>query len=182
MAEPATEETTLAVLVPEAEALVHPYRIERDPSAAEGMPAHVTILYPFKQISDISDQDLHDLRRLFAAHMAFEFSLTGIGDFESTCAYLAPEPSAPFYALTDDVVSHYPDYPPYRGMYPDNAPHLTVADISDRAVFDRVMSQFRADAPKYLPIAATATKVSLMQRRGGRWQRRIDFDLAERTS
>jgi hypothetical protein len=42
--------TALVILVPEAEALVKAFRERYDPSAAEGMPAHVTVLYPFKTL------------------------------------------------------------------------------------------------------------------------------------
>ena len=40
-------ETALVVLVPEAEAIVGRLRQRYDPSAAVGMPAHITINYPF---------------------------------------------------------------------------------------------------------------------------------------
>jgi hypothetical protein len=38
-----------ALVVPEAEPLVKPFRDRYDPSAAAGVPAHITLLYPFKQ-------------------------------------------------------------------------------------------------------------------------------------
>lgn len=40
-------ESALVVLVPEAEALVKSFRDRHDPSAAAGVPAHITLLYPF---------------------------------------------------------------------------------------------------------------------------------------
>jgi len=40
-------EVAIVVLVPEAETLVEPFRKIFDPSAAKGMPAHITINYPF---------------------------------------------------------------------------------------------------------------------------------------
>jgi hypothetical protein len=42
-----TSESALVVLVPEAEPLVGPFRERYDPSASAGMPAHITINYPF---------------------------------------------------------------------------------------------------------------------------------------
>jgi hypothetical protein len=41
-------ESALVVLVPEAEVLVKPFRDRFDPLAAAGVPAHITLLYPFK--------------------------------------------------------------------------------------------------------------------------------------
>jgi hypothetical protein len=40
--------STVAILVPEAEGLVRLFRNRYDPSAKAGMPAHITLLYPFK--------------------------------------------------------------------------------------------------------------------------------------
>ena len=40
-------ESALVVLVPEAEAIVGRLRQRYDPSAAVGMPAHITLNYPF---------------------------------------------------------------------------------------------------------------------------------------
>lgn len=40
-------QSALVVLVPEAEELVAPFRAAYDAAAAAGMPAHVTILFPF---------------------------------------------------------------------------------------------------------------------------------------
>jgi len=40
-------ESALVILVPEAEAVVGRLRQRSDPSAAVGMPAHITINYPF---------------------------------------------------------------------------------------------------------------------------------------
>jgi hypothetical protein len=47
--------TALIILVPEAEALVKEFRDKYDHSAAEGMPAHVTVLYPFKTLEHIGE-------------------------------------------------------------------------------------------------------------------------------
>ena len=40
-------ESAILLCVPEAEKLVHEWRLKGDPSAARGVPAHVTLLYPF---------------------------------------------------------------------------------------------------------------------------------------
>ncbi len=46
------DESTLAILVPAAEPLVRDYRVRHDTSASEGMPAHVTIIWPFMHPDD----------------------------------------------------------------------------------------------------------------------------------
>ena len=47
-------ESALVVVVPEAEQLVGPFREKYDPSAAAGMPPHITLLYPFKPPDAVS--------------------------------------------------------------------------------------------------------------------------------
>jgi hypothetical protein len=68
-------ESALVAPVPAAEALVGAFRDLYDPGAAVGVPAHVTILYPFKP-PDAIDEVVHDdLRRCFGRLKAFDFAL-----------------------------------------------------------------------------------------------------------
>ena len=43
-------ETALVIAVPEAEPLVSDWRAQHDWSAQRGVPAHITLLYPFAPI------------------------------------------------------------------------------------------------------------------------------------
>ena len=121
------EPSTLAILVPEAEKLVGSYRARYDRSGAEGMPAHITMLWPFKPVSDVTAEVRADLEAIATAHTAFRFTLPRIARFELPALYLAPEPEEPFRALMHDIWTKYPEHPPYGGMYEHNPPHLTVA-------------------------------------------------------
>ncbi len=58
-------ESALMVLVPEAETLVKPFRDRYDPSAAAGVPAHITLLYPFKHPNEVDQTVLDDLDQCF---------------------------------------------------------------------------------------------------------------------
>lgn len=60
-------ESALIVRVPEAEPLVGTFRDRFDPVARLGVPAHITLLYPFEPPADIDVQVLRDLEDLFAA-------------------------------------------------------------------------------------------------------------------
>jgi 2'-5' RNA ligase len=93
-------ESALLVLVPEAEALVKSFRDRYDPSAAAGMPAHITLLYPFKLPSELDDEVLADLRRCFARFAPIRYALASIRRFPVEVLYLAPEPDEPFRRLT----------------------------------------------------------------------------------
>ncbi len=82
------EATTLAILVPQAEKLVGSYRARYDRSGAEGMPAHITLLWPFKPVDDISAEVRADLEVIAAAHTAFRFALTRVARFDQPALYL----------------------------------------------------------------------------------------------
>ena len=68
-------ETALIVKVPEAEPLVGGLRDRFDPVARLGVPAHVTILYPFMPVAAIDAAILETLRRIAASTRAFAIAL-----------------------------------------------------------------------------------------------------------
>src|SRR5215472_1848131 len=89
-------ESTLAILVPQAEGLVRSFRDRYDPAAKSGMSAHITLLYPFKSPNEIDGLVLDTLRNCFSRFQPFKFSLMTINQFPGETLYLAPEPEAPF--------------------------------------------------------------------------------------
>jgi 2'-5' RNA ligase len=169
-------ESALVVLVPEAEDLAKPFRNRYDPSAADGMPAHITLLFPFK----LGDQDdpvaLDELQKCFQRFAPFQFSLASVRRFPDVL-YLAPEPDEPFRQLTLAIWRQYPESPPYGGKWPDIVPHLSLASISDEQKLDRIADDFARASDRRLPIRATAAEVALMQKRCGRWHVRATFGL-----
>jgi 2'-5' RNA ligase len=135
-------ESALMVLVPEAEPLVKPFRDRYDPSAAAGMPAHVTLLYPFKHPDEVDQMVLDDLSRRFARCASFGFALSSIRRFPDAVLYLAPEPDEPFRQLTLAIWDRYPETPPYGGKWPDIVPHLSVASVKDEQQLDGIADDF----------------------------------------
>ena len=172
------EATALVILVPAAESLVQTFREKYDPSAAAGMPAHITLLYPFKHPDQVNDLLLDDLRMLFSSHARFQFSLVGTRGFPGVL-YLAPEPSVPFKKLTRAIATQYPETPPYGGAFPDTVPHLTVAERASSQELMSIEEEFSRVSAGRLPIHAAATEVCLMEKRGGRWRNHTSFALAE---
>jgi len=163
--------SALIVRVPEAEAAVGALRARHDPSAAEGVPAHVTILVPFKPPQALDDADLRQLQALFAAEPGFDFTLSGVGRFAET-AWLAPLPSAPFVALTQRVTAAVPAWPPYEGRFAEVVPHLTVADGSAAGA-----AAAEAALRGLAPIRARCIAVELIENGSGRWRTLRVFGL-----
>jgi hypothetical protein len=123
------DETALVILVPEAEALVAAHRRRHDPSAAVGVPAHVTVLYPFRSVIDgIADAVVAGLA---ADVPAFDVTFASLARFPGEVVHLAPDPAEPFLRLMAAAFASFPDCPPYGGAIPDPVPHLTVADGVD---------------------------------------------------
>lgn len=169
-------EAALAVIVADAEPLVGSFRSEYDPAAALGMPAHITINYPFVPGVTPSADTLSRLRKVFAEVQPFSFTLDHIARFPNV-VYLAPIPSAPFVQLTEQVAQEFPESPPYEGRFDTIKPHLTVAHSMDSHLLASVEQAFSVAASDHLPLSAFADHVWLMDDRAGRWEKRVPFFL-----
>ena len=168
------EESALLVPVPEAEPLVRPWRERLDRSAAMGVPAHVTILYPFVPPGEVDDRLLVDLRSLFGEVSPFEYALTDLRWFGEDVLWLAPAPDAGFRRLIDAIVARYPRYPPYGRPEQEVVPHLTIGDWGGR---DALQAAEAALRPR-LPIPASAREVWLVEAtETERWRVRERFAL-----
>src|SRR5262245_41048347 len=165
-----SRESALVVLVPEAEAVVKTFRDKYDPSAAAGMPAHITLLYPFTSPDELRTEVLETLHTCFVHFVPFTYSLAAVRRFPSEVLYLAPEPDRPFRDLTSAICERFPDRPPYGGKFEDVIPHLTVAQVQNDNDLDRIAEDFALAARGRLPIRASATEVALMDNRSGDWQ------------
>lgn len=169
----------LVVIVPEVEPLVGELRAKHDPIAALGLPAHITINFPFIPGLDPTADTLDRLRKTFAEAQPFSFTLDHIGRFPNV-VYLAPAPSAPFVQLIQQIADEFPESPPYGGQFDDITPHLTIASSSDTDLLASVERAFSDAASAHLPLKATASQVYLMDDTCGRWQKRVSFDLGAR--
>jgi 2'-5' RNA ligase len=149
-------ETALVVVVPEAEPLVSEWRAQYDSSAQRGVPAHITLLYPFVPTEKVDEELLRGLRELFAQQPPITYELPRVARFPEV-AWLAPEPPEPFKALTELIVARFPDYLPYEGVHDEVIPHLTVAE-GRTELQDRV----EAALSSHLPISGHATDVALL--------------------
>lgn len=176
-----SDETALVVLVPEAEAVAKPFRERYDPSAAAGMPAHITLLYPFRAAGDVDEMTIGRLRDCFASCEPIRFSLSKIRRFPSDVLFLAPEPDEPFRQLTLSIWELFPETPPYRGKWPDIIPHLSLAWINNEAQLSAVAEDFVRASQGQLPITAIASQVAFMESRAGRWKTRMNFSLGSLT-
>jgi len=179
--EDAHEESALVVRVPEVEALVAPFRARHDPAAAKGVPAHVTVLYPFVAPERITPSIVLTLAELFAALPELLFSFTEVRRFPEAL-YLAPEPAEPIRRMTERVFARFPETPPYEGRFADVIPHLTVAHAEEPERLEAIAAEFARVARGALPIEAAVRAVELIVKRDGRWRKRTEFALGTATA
>jgi 2'-5' RNA ligase len=168
-------ETALLVPVPAAEPLVHEHRRAHDPVAPLGVPAHITVLYPFVPPDALDDELEAAIADVLRGFTAFDYELREVRRFDDGVLYLAPEPDEPFAALTDAISTRWPEHPPYGGGFDTVIPHLTVA-MADGAP----VAAMEADLRPRLPVRARADVVWLMEGQPGRgWTRRAEFPLSD---
>jgi 2'-5' RNA ligase len=156
------------ILAEHVEPLVSAVRQRFDRSAARGMPAHITLLYPFRHPDRIDLGLLEELQVLFAAQPPFSFRLVGLCGFPGVL-YLVPQPFEPFDQLTREVALRFPDTPPYAGLVPDPTPHLTVAQTPPAEALADLAAELLATLGPRLPVACIAARATLAIKRAGRW-------------
>jgi 2'-5' RNA ligase len=160
-------DAALLIPVPEAE-----HALGSCPAWSAGLPAHVTVLFPFRPAAGLGRATERALRELVAGVASFGVRYGQVERFPGV-AYLAPQPAEPFRALTDAIVARWPESPAYEGAYDEVIPHLTLVEGPEPAGLVERVEQL-------LPVAAEAKEVWLVQPRfGRRWAIRGRFALGE---
>lgn len=165
----------IIVPVPEAEGLVGAWRDRYDPSASRGVPAHITLLFPFLAADRVGAEGLAFLDELFATTAPVQASLVEVRAFPGVL-YLAPEPATWFVSLTHALSARF-GLLPYGGVHEQVVPHLTIVQGGEAAV----MAEIAAQAAPCLPIEFAAREAWLMEQRDrGYWQREATFPIGTR--
>jgi 2'-5' RNA ligase len=154
------------VPVPAVEPVVASWRARFDSSAADGMPAHVTLLYPFLREERLSDGVRRQLRELCESVPVLDVEFRETRRF-SDVLYLAPEPADGLRDLTTAIWKAWPEAPPYGGEFDEVIPHLTIAQGLPETGF----AEIEADVRRGLPVRARLAAASLFVFDGNRWQR-----------
>lgn len=114
------------LLVPELEPWIADLREAHDPAARQGMPAHLTLLYPFMDPVKLGPTQRGQLTEVFRGFAGLELSFSRIGRFPEVL-WIAPEPIEPVVAMVRAIAAAFPEYPPYGGQFETIIPHVTVA-------------------------------------------------------
>jgi 2'-5' RNA ligase superfamily len=171
-------ETAVLVPVPEAERVVSPHRSRLDGAAALGVPAHVTVLFPFVPPPSITPGVVDALATAVATVSAFGCEFGATSWFGEDVLYLAPRPDEPFRALTRAVCAAFPGYLPYGGAFADTIPHLTIGERPAGGVAE--LRAAEAAVVPLLPVRSRVDRVWLMAGSAvpGSWRTLTELPLA----
>jgi 2'-5' RNA ligase len=157
---PEPTQTAVIAAVPAVEQLVGRHRRHLDGAAAWGVPAHVTVLYPFVDPATVDEHLVAVLAAAVRSVAAFDCRFARTAWFGEDVVYLDPEPAQPFRELTAAVWTAFPEHPPYGGAYDDVVPHLTVGErrLADVAALQAAERDVRGG----LPVATRIGEVLLI--------------------
>lgn len=101
--------------MPALEPVVGRHREHLDVAAGWGVPAHVTVLYPFAPPDAVDEALLGKLAAAIGTVPQFRCTFAATDWFGHDVLWLRPGPVEPFRALTKAVLSAFPQYLPYGG-------------------------------------------------------------------
>ena len=166
---PTNGRTGLVIPVPAAEGLLELVEGRHPGSVRQGVPAHVSLLYPFVGVAELSDRDTEVLRELFLEQQPMRVVF---GECYRRGGFVAlrPRPLEGLIELTNKSRRRWPDVVPYGGLYGDVEPHLTVAlDTSEETALT-----IEQEVTDRLPISAELHEAWLLAFEG-RWMVRDRF-------
>jgi hypothetical protein len=157
-------QSALVVVAAQAESVVGSLRLAHDPVAARGVPAHVTILYPFRAV--IEEETAREVAEMARQIRPFDARFASIARFPDGVIYLAPQPVDAFRQMIRAAMTTFPDCPPYGGAIADPEPHLTIGDSVD----DQTADAIALAVSPCLPISMRVDQLTLLvEDEQGRW-------------
>lgn len=168
-------QTGVVVLVPQAQPVLEDVAQRFPEAVRRGVPAHLSLLYPFLPDEECDDDVLAALSEILAQSGPQTVQLSECERSEDFAA-LRPEPLEPLRALSESVRQRWPHVVPYDGRFGDVDPHVTVA-LHTTAERARVVAE--EIAPPHLPITAELRDVWLVAFVDGRWTVRHQFELGD---
>lgn len=148
-------------------------------NAADGVPAHLTLLHPFIEPDGLDANVRRRLAAVAARHRPFDYEQARMAEWPDAI-YLAVDPVEPFVRLHHDLQAAFPEWPIYgadAGF--EFVPHITVADREGK-----LEPNVRADAGwRKLPRPARAQAVDVIATDAdGRWRLVWRISLGERAA
>jgi len=165
------DRSALVITLPRANPLLEAAAEINPALVRKGLPAHVSLLYPFLPAADLTAQVATEVRDLAASLPAVETDLT---DFVVAPRFVGVAVPA-LRPVADAFYARWPHIAPYGGRFGERPePHVTLATggTEDEAelVRERVLP--------LLPLRVTAWRVDLVVRTDRDWRLRLTAPFA----
>ena len=162
---------TALVLVVSLPAALEALRQRSIADAAAGVPAHVTLLYPFAEEAQLDDEVLAVVEAIASRHPVLPLTLGGGRRFPDTL-YASVDPDAPLRALQAELGAAFPTLPLYGGRF-GFEPHVSILEGPAAAI----PLALEDPAWRTLPVDQLVDAIDLITGRDGRWATRRRFPL-----
>ena len=170
-------ETAIVVPCMLSDPIIGLWRARYTADGRDGMPAHITLLYPWIEQENLVASDISKVRDVLATFGAFDFALTSIASFPPPpmVLYLRSEPQDTFIKMTEALAAAFLERPPYGGEFEEIVPHATIVETDPNPSLE---SEVRRSVQRHLPIREHANEVWIMAYRQNRWWRESALGLA----
>lgn len=155
--------TALVLLAPRVNETLRGLRHQYFRNLERRMPAHVTMLFPFR--CPIDDPTLAAVGDVCAGLRSFDATFRAVGRFRDDVVWLRPEPTDAFEPASDAVLTAFPDCAPYGGAHAGRTLHLTVASRLRGDEADQLVDEVAG----ILPLTDRIDRLSLMSETGTGW-------------
>ncbi|GAA5176070.1 2'-5' RNA ligase family protein [Pseudonocardia eucalypti] len=118
--------TALVIPVPEADPALAAVGTRYPRLARPGLPAHLTVLYPWLPAAYVDDRARRSCAALAATAEPAEAEFREIG-VHPGMVFLRPADPGPVDRLIAGARTRWPELPPYGGKYPDSPAHVSLA-------------------------------------------------------
>lgn len=169
---PTHGQTGLVIPVPTADALLTAVGARYPGTVRAGVPAHVSLLYPFVAAAELDERVTIALGELLAEQPPMRVQFAECYRRDGFVA-LRPDPIDGLKDLVSETRRRWPDVMPYEGVYGDVEPHLTVAMRCSAQVAVTIEQEVTAE----LPISAELREAWLVAFEG-QWTLRGQFKFS----
>ena len=160
-AEP-TPQSVVLIALPELTPAVGALRLAHDPAAADHIPPHITLNFPFVPPHELDEPTRRALTEIAAETNTFYVEFPEVEYFtrdDEYIVHLRAEPADVLQRLAVRVHERWPQYPLFGGMVAieDYVPHLTIG-YGDAAFLEQV----RHELGPQLPLTTRATGLAVL--------------------
>jgi 2'-5' RNA ligase len=139
-----------------------------DQKAARGVPAHVTVLFPFLPADALTPDVQSALANLSAETQPFVARFGQVAR-RGQMVWLVPFDQGPFLRLTAAVQRLWPDYPPYEGLHDELLAHLTLIETGDESAIEAACTTATECGPFEVRVRGLTV---ITERDAGEWRTR----------